>query len=83
MSCETPKLMGQPKMHWQAYGDKLLQLRLLRWALYLLESLQMPTIVTFGDGLTGIAKYVKPGNYSYTAQDLPDYLTGHKNHNQC
>ncbi len=40
-----------------------------------------PPIVTSGDGLTGIAKYVKPGNDSYTAQDVLDYLTGRKIHN--
>jgi hypothetical protein len=35
-----------------------------------------PPIVTSGDGLTGIAKYVNPSNHSYTAQDVIDYLTG-------
>lgn len=37
-----------------------------------------PPIVTSGDGLTGIGKYVKPGHLSYTAQDVLDYLTGRK-----
>ena len=40
-----------------------------------------PPIVTSGDGLAGIAKYAKPGNDSYTAQDVLDYLTGRKIHN--
>ncbi len=35
-----------------------------------------PPIVTSGDGLTAIGKYVKPGHHSYTAQDVLDYLTG-------
>lgn len=34
-----------------------------------------PPIVTAGDGLEGIGKYIKPGNTSYTAQDVLDYLT--------
>ena len=33
-------------------------------------------IVTAGDGLPGIGKYIKPGQHSYTAQDVLDYLTG-------
>ncbi len=35
-----------------------------------------PPIVTSGDGLAAIGKYVKPGHHSYTAQDVIDYLTG-------
>ena len=35
-----------------------------------------PPIVTSGDGLEGIGKYVKPGHHSYTVQDVLDYLTG-------
>ena len=35
-----------------------------------------PPIVTAGDGLVGIGKYIKPGHHSYTAQDVLDYLTG-------
>ena len=35
-----------------------------------------PPIVTAGDGLVGIGKYIKPGHNSYTAQDVLDYLTG-------
>jgi len=34
-----------------------------------------PPIVTAGDGLVAIGKYVKPGHHSYTAQDVLDYLT--------
>ncbi len=34
-----------------------------------------PPIVTAGDGLIGIRKYIKPGHHSYTAQDVLDYLT--------
>jgi NAD(P)H-dependent flavin oxidoreductase YrpB (nitropropane dioxygenase family) len=33
-------------------------------------------IVTSGDGLTTIGKYIKPGHHSYTAQDVLDYLLG-------
>jgi nitronate monooxygenase len=32
-------------------------------------------IVTAGDGLVGIGKYIKPGHSSYTLQDVLDYLT--------
>lgn len=35
-----------------------------------------PPIVTAGDGLTNIGKYIKPGQNSYTVQDVLDYLTG-------
>lgn len=35
-----------------------------------------PPIVTAGDGLVGIGKYIKPGHHSYTVQDVLDYLTG-------
>ena len=35
-----------------------------------------PPIVTAGDGLVAIGKYIKPGHHSYTAQDVLDYLTG-------
>ena len=35
-----------------------------------------PPIVTTGDGLAFIGKYLKPGHNSYTAQDVLDYLTG-------
>jgi nitronate monooxygenase len=35
-----------------------------------------PPIVTAGDGLVAIGKYIKPGYHSYTAQDVLDYLTG-------
>ncbi len=35
-----------------------------------------PPIVTAGDSLAGIRKYIKPGKESYTAQDVLDYLTG-------
>ena len=35
-----------------------------------------PPIVTAGDGLAAIGKYIKPGHHSYTAQDVLDYLTG-------
>ena len=41
-----------------------------------------PPIVTSGDGLTGIGKYVVPGEQAYTAQDVLDYLTGRKPPNQ-
>jgi NAD(P)H-dependent flavin oxidoreductase YrpB (nitropropane dioxygenase family) len=34
-----------------------------------------PPIVTAGDGLAAIAKYMKPGRYTYTVQDVLDYLT--------
>jgi nitronate monooxygenase len=34
-----------------------------------------PPLVTAGDGLAGIGKYIKPSNHSYTAQDVLDYLT--------
>ncbi len=33
-------------------------------------------MVTAGDGLTDIGKYIKPGRHSYTARDVLDYLTG-------
>ncbi len=33
-------------------------------------------IVTAGDGLVAIGKYIKPGRRSYTVQDVLDYLTG-------
>jgi len=35
-----------------------------------------PPIVTSGDGLAAIGKYVKPGHHGYAAQDVIDYLTG-------
>jgi len=35
-----------------------------------------PAIVTAGDGLVGIGKFIKPGHHSYTVQDVLDYLTG-------
>lgn len=35
-----------------------------------------PPIVTAGDGLVTIGKYIKPGHHGYTAQDVLDYLTG-------
>ncbi|MEK7728374.1 MAG: nitronate monooxygenase [candidate division KSB1 bacterium] len=35
-----------------------------------------PPLVTAGDGLAAIGKYIKPGAQSYTAQDVLDYLTG-------
>ena len=35
-----------------------------------------PPIVTSGDGLAAIGKYIKPGHHSYTVQDVLDYLTG-------
>jgi nitronate monooxygenase len=35
-----------------------------------------PPMVTAGDGLVAIGKYIKPGHHSYTAQDVLDYLTG-------
>lgn len=35
-----------------------------------------PSIVTAGDGLVAIGKYIKPGHHSYTVQDVLDYLTG-------
>ena len=34
-----------------------------------------PPIVTAGDGLVAIGKYIKLGHHSYTAQDVLDYLT--------
>jgi len=34
-----------------------------------------PPIVTAGDGLANIGKYLKPDCHSYTAQDVLDYLT--------
>ena len=34
-----------------------------------------PPLVTAGDGLVGIGKYIKQGHHSYTAQDVLDYLT--------
>jgi len=33
-------------------------------------------MVTAGDGLAAIGKYIKPGHHSYTVQDVLDYLTG-------
>ncbi len=38
------------------------------------DHLELP-IVTAGDGLAGIGKYIKAGHRSYTAQDVLDYLT--------
>jgi NAD(P)H-dependent flavin oxidoreductase YrpB (nitropropane dioxygenase family) len=35
-----------------------------------------PPIVTAGDGLVTIGKYIKPGHHSYTIHDVLDYLTG-------
>lgn len=35
-----------------------------------------PPLVTAGNGLAGIGKYIKPGHLSYTAQDVLNYLTG-------
>ena len=35
-----------------------------------------PPIVTAGNGLVAIGKYIKPGHHSYTVQDVLDYLTG-------
>lgn len=35
-----------------------------------------PPIVTAGDGLVDIGKYIKPGSQSYTARDVLDYLAG-------
>lgn len=35
-----------------------------------------PPVVTAGDGLMGIGKYIKPGNDRYTAKDVLEYLTG-------
>lgn len=35
-----------------------------------------PALVTAGSGLAAIGKYTKPGQHSYTAQDVLDYLTG-------
>jgi hypothetical protein len=35
-----------------------------------------PPLVTAGDGLAAIGKYLKPDYHSYTAQDVLDYLTG-------
>ncbi len=34
-----------------------------------------PPLVTAGDGLANIGKYLKPGCHSYTAQDVLNYLT--------
>jgi nitronate monooxygenase len=34
-----------------------------------------PPLVTAGDGLAAIGKYIKSGSHSYTAQDVLDYLT--------
>lgn len=34
-----------------------------------------PPIVTAGDGLVAIGKYIQPGRNSYTAKDVLDYLT--------
>jgi len=33
-------------------------------------------ILTAGDGLGAIGKYIKPGHHGYTVQDVLDYLTG-------
>lgn len=35
-----------------------------------------PPLVTAGDGLAAIGKYIKRGHHSYTAQDVLDYLAG-------
>lgn len=35
-----------------------------------------PPVVTAGDSLVAIGKYIKPGQHSYTAQDVLEYLTG-------
>ena len=35
-----------------------------------------PPLVTAGDGLADIGKYIKPGHHSYTVQDVLDYMTG-------
>jgi len=35
-----------------------------------------PSLVTAGDGLATIARYIKPGHGSYTARDVLEYLTG-------
>jgi NAD(P)H-dependent flavin oxidoreductase YrpB (nitropropane dioxygenase family) len=35
-----------------------------------------PPVVTAGDGLMAIGKYIKPGYNRYTAQDVLEYLTG-------
>lgn len=40
-----------------------------------------PPIVTAGDGLAAIGKYIKPGHKSYTVQDVLDYLIGREIHN--
>ena len=37
-----------------------------------------PPIVTAGDGLAAIGKYIKPGSHSYSVQDVLDYLTEEK-----
>jgi nitronate monooxygenase len=37
-----------------------------------------PPLVTAGDGLVAIGKYVRRGRHSYTAQDVLDYLTGNQ-----
>lgn len=34
-----------------------------------------PALVTAGDGLSSIAKFVKPGHQSYTAEDVLEYMT--------
>lgn len=34
-----------------------------------------PPLITAGDGLAAIGKYIKPESQSYTAQDVLDYLT--------
>jgi nitronate monooxygenase len=34
-----------------------------------------PPIVTSGEGLTAIGKYLKPGRHTYTARDVLDFLT--------
>ncbi|MCI0854722.1 MAG: nitronate monooxygenase [Chloroflexi bacterium] len=47
-----------------------------RYAQHRKDGYVEPPIVTSGDGLEGIGKYVKPGHHSYTAQDVLDYLTG-------
>ncbi|MEA3334726.1 MAG: nitronate monooxygenase [Chloroflexota bacterium] len=35
-----------------------------------------PSIITAGDGLLDIGKFIKPGHHSYTVRDVLDYLTG-------
>ncbi len=38
-----------------------------------------PPIVTAGNGLSTIGKYIKPGHHSYTASDVLHYIDGHDN----